>query len=139
MNHRLGVRIQVLSIGTFIESLVLPLGMEELRQGLITCRYLIIQRVRFESRFVELPSSPVMLGTPLAKMEHEKFGLVGGVKKDLRRWMSTVPRTGISSMLLCSPLAKIAHEKSGLVKRPSTDILVATFPSQFQGLFHEAS
>ena len=45
MNHRLGVHIQVLSIGTFNESLVLPLGMEELRQGLITCRFLIIQRV----------------------------------------------------------------------------------------------
>ena len=80
-----------------------------------------------------------MLGTPLAKMEHEKFGLVGGLIKDLRRFLSTVPRKGLSSIFLCSPLAKIAHEKSGLVKRPLADILVATFPSQIQGLFHEAS
>ena len=44
-----------------------------------------------------------MLGTPLAKMEHEKFGLVGGLIKDPRRLLSTVPRTGLSSIFLCSP------------------------------------
>ena len=40
MNHRLGVHVRVLSIGTFNASLVLHLGMEELRQGLITRRLL---------------------------------------------------------------------------------------------------